>query len=121
MSSCKIKKILTGKTEKIYYLIKYLKQELEKRGLNPKINLVVSDEKTIELLKLENINFPSIPISEMNSTINPKFTLSSQMESLFGSLDPDEVREPYRRFKEGIEKYVGGKYKEESIEIEIEV
>jgi len=31
------------------------------------------------------------------------------------------VREPYRRFKEGIEKYVGGKYKEESIEIEIEV
>jgi hypothetical protein len=123
MSTCKIKKTLSGKSEKIYHLIKYLKQELENRGLNPKINLVVSDEKTIDLFTSLNINIPSIPASEMHSTIDPKFTQPLQIDSLFGSFntsDPDVIKDPYRGFKEGIEKYVGGVYKEE-IEIEIEI
>ena len=123
---CKIKKTLSGNSEKIYYLIKYLKNELEKRGLNPKIHLVVSDETKINLFKLQNINFPAMNISGMNSTIEPKFTQFLPIENIFGSSnisEPDEIINPYRRFKESIEKYVGGqiKYKEESIEIEIEI
>ena len=123
---CKIKKTLSGNSEKIYYLIKYLKHELEKRGLNPKIHLVVSDETKINLFKMQNISFPTMNISGVNSTIEPNFSQFFPIERIFGlskEKDPEEIKDPYRRFKETIEKYVGGqiKYKEESIEIEIEI
>ena len=119
---CKIKKTLSGNPEKSYYLIKFLKYELERRGLNPKIHLVVSDEYKINLFKLQNINFPNITIPE-TSTLAPSFTNFLPIDILIGNnLDPNEIRDPYRRFKEGIEIYVGGmNYKEKEIEIEIEV
>jgi hypothetical protein len=48
-NSCKITRILEGSSEKNYYLIKYIKMELEKKGLNPKISLVISDQEIIDL------------------------------------------------------------------------
>ena len=48
-STCKISRVLEGSSEKNYYLIKYIKSELEKKGLNPKISLVISDQELIKL------------------------------------------------------------------------
>ena len=49
--NCKTTKTLIGSAEKNYYLIKYIKSELEKRGLNPTIHLVISNEEKINLFQ----------------------------------------------------------------------
>ena len=90
---CIITRILEGSAEKLYYLIKFIKSELEKKGLNPRIYLVISDEERVNLF----LNPASIPQTlstesevkdKQKSTIGWGFTFPS----LWGKSD-NEVSE----------------------------
>jgi len=52
---CDIDKIITGTIEKKYYLIKHLKNELEKMGINAQIYLVISEKERYEYFKTPNL------------------------------------------------------------------
>jgi hypothetical protein len=130
---CKIIRTLKGPAEKNYYLIKYIKSELEKRGLNPKIHLVLSDEERINLFKFPNMildinpSFPAIP-SFFNNFINPIniiFGIGNNGEKL--NLDPDAIENPYLKFKNSLDGRLKGggdrslsiPYKSVGVKIEI--
>jgi hypothetical protein len=146
--SCKISKTLKGSAEKNYYLIKYIKSELEKKGLNPTIHLVISNEEKINLFQFPNMipdtlrhnenktqtwNFTDFFKGRYKSPIDLLFkTNDSQEPPTFNEpIEPNHIKNPYARFKEIMDKYVtqkkgGGKYKElnyklTEIKIEIEV
>jgi len=74
-SPCIITRILEGSAEKLYYLIKFIKSELEKTGLNPKIYLVISDQERVNLF----LNPGSIP-----QTLSTESELKGQEKSTIG-------------------------------------
>lgn len=91
---CKIRRILEGSSEKNYYLIKYIKSELEKHGLNPKIYLVISDEEKINLFNNpftipETLSTDSEVKKDEKSTIKWGFTFPL----LWNNLKSDEISE----------------------------
>jgi len=64
--TCSIEKKISGTTEKKYYLIKNLKDELEKLGINAEIYLVISEKERSEFFK------------------NPDFNANTKSVGLFG-------------------------------------
>ena len=81
-SPCIITRTLEGSAEKLYYLIKFIKSELEKKGLNPKIYLVISDEEQINLFLHpgsipQTLSTESAVKNDEKSTIGWGFTFPS--------------------------------------------
>jgi len=123
-SSCKIVRKLRGSEEKNYNLIKYIKNELEKHGLNPKIYLIISDEEQINLfnhdIKREEPEKSTIkwgftiPFFNTESKKNGESSLKS-VETLFNQteedshydyskpIDPKAVTRPYLNFKDNLD------------------
>ncbi len=69
---CIIERTFTGSAEKNYYLIKYIQTQLESKGLNPQIDLVISDEDRMKLFQ-----FPSFKFNTMRESNDAKSTTTT--------------------------------------------
>ena len=90
---CDVDKIITGTSEKKYYLIKYLKTELEKiLGKEIQIYLVINEKERNDFFKL--------PQSYLNMNGMSGFSLPSSNYFLFGNTgySPGELTLPYKNF-----------------------
>jgi hypothetical protein len=102
--TCSIEKKISGTTEKKYYLIKNLKDELEKLGINAEIYLVISEKERNDFFKNPDFNGNT-----------KSFGLFGKPFSLFGNYgttspinysnltsfiyNGDEITMPYKNFE----------------------
>lgn len=102
---CDVDKTITGTPEKKYYLIKYLKTELEKiLGKEIQIYLVISEKERNDYFNTINTSFNiSGLISDYNLTSNLQLSTNYQFGTNMFSIDdkgysPGELTIPYKKF-----------------------
>jgi len=92
---CDVDKIITGTPEKKYYLIKYLKIELEKiLGKEIQIYLVISEKERNDFFKLSQpyLNMSGLSMSGFSLPSSNYFSLGNS------SYSPGELTLPYKNF-----------------------
>ena len=120
---CKIKRTIKGEASIIKSKIEYIKNELEKRGLNPTIKIVIDDA---DLYTYSDYSKSYGKDSDGNTQNSSLWTLTgiTPMDLIFKSederganslkkteiADPSEIKAPYLSFKKFMEKsFKGGK------------
>ena len=102
--TCSIEKKISGTTEKKYYLIQNLKNELDKLGINADIYLVISEKERNEFFKNPDFNTNTKSVGTLGkpfSLFGNYGTTSPVNYSNFTSFmyNGDEITLPYKNFE----------------------